>query len=696
MLTLERIKLQNFLSHANTELDLSSTPKLLIDGLSGAGKSAIVDAIIWCFYGKGRSDNRSLIKKGMKTASVKLVAKNGDVRYYFERKVTSTGKHTIEVSTLDEKDVPTPIKITGVKALQDYIESDILQSSYLLFINSAAYPQDNTENFVKQSAEKRKDLILEIIKASDYDAYYDRSRAFLRDKEMEFGVLTAEIKADIAYVEENKLLVGGVKEAEENLKDVEKYLAMISSTIKTLEDANKENEATRSRINEISIKIQVVEKAIELMSEANKILKNKINTLEGVDMNAINLKIIELDQLRRLINDYENWKKEYEKITQDCPKDYVIKEVETEINEINKKIVGLQNLPSLTCPQCGADCPHVKNDREAQIADYTELLVKKMKKEDELKEKVKSIGVAVEKLGEACCDPAAYEQAVKDEKALRQIELQMSAYEKDANDLGDYRTQVVANDIRLDELYGEKEELGVEKTELLLKFKPDIAEQIENTRRIETEQLRLQNNLESRLEFARKVEANYNKSVARIAEIQKQLYRINEDVEAVSAVKEAFGSKGIKSIVVDYVLPQLEDRINEVLSKMSDFTIRLETQKDNAKGDGFIEGLFVTVTNGQGETFDLANYSGGERNKINAAVSEGLASLQKIGFRILDESITGLDNSTIENFLEVLKGIETRFEQLICISHLQPVKDAFSKHVLVQKVNGTSTIKTYD
>jgi DNA repair exonuclease SbcCD ATPase subunit len=398
---------------------------------------------------------------------------------------------------------------------------------------------------------------------------------------------------------------------------------------------------------------------------------------------------------RQIIFDYEKWKKEYEKISKDCPKDYTLKEVEAEIIEINKKIVGLQNLPNLTCPQCGADCPHVKNDREAQVADYTELLVKKMNRESEIHAALDLVDNFLIHNPNLVTENE-YSEAVLTEEKLRQVELQLSAYKKDADMLGDYRTQVVANDMKLDELYGEKEELGVEKTKLLLKFKPDVAEQVENARKIETEQLRMLNNIESSLEYTRKVEATYNKCVAKIAENQKQLYRINEDVEAVSAVKEAFGSKGIKSIVVDYVLPQLEDRINEVLSKMSDFTIRLETQKDNAKGDGFIEGLFVTVTNGQGETFDLANYSGGERNKINAAVSEGLASLQKIGFRILDESITGLDNSTIENFLEVLKGIETRFEQLICISHLQPVKDAFSKHVLVQKVNGTSTIKTYD
>ena len=64
MMIIEEVKLKNFLSHGDTTVSLQDGQKVLIDGASGAGKSSIVDALVWGLYGEGRSDNRSLIKKG--------------------------------------------------------------------------------------------------------------------------------------------------------------------------------------------------------------------------------------------------------------------------------------------------------------------------------------------------------------------------------------------------------------------------------------------------------------------------------------------------------------------------------------------------------------------------------------------------------------------------------------------------------
>ena len=105
-----------------------------------------------------------------------------------------------------------------------------------------------------------------------------------------------------------------------------------------------------------------------------------------------------------------------------------------------------------------------------------------------------------------------------------------------------------------------------------------------------------------------------------------------------------------------------------------------------------MEGLFITVKNAQGEEFDFNSYSGGERVRISVAISEALASLQRVGFRIMDETIQALDENMIENFTTVLGKIQSRYSQLICISHLQPVKDLFEKRILVSKLDGVSHI----
>jgi exonuclease SbcC len=144
---------------------------------------------------------------------------------------------------------------------------------------------------------------------------------------------------------------------------------------------------------------------------------------------------------------------------------------------------------------------------------------------------------------------------------------------------------------------------------------------------------------------------------------------------------------------VDYLVPQLEDRINEVLGQMSDFRIRLDTQKATVDDEGIKEGLFITVINDLGEELPFDSYSGGEKVKITVAISEALASLMSgVGFRIMDENIVSLDKESTDGFVSVLVKLQKQFPQLLVISHLQEVKDIFEKSVTITKVNGISKI----
>ena len=126
---------------------------------------------------------------------------------------------------------------------------------------------------------------------------------------------------------------------------------------------------------------------------------------------------------------------------------------------------------------------------------------------------------------------------------------------------------------------------------------------------------------------------------------------------------------------------------------MSDFRIRLATQKEKADEEGVKEGLFITVINDRKEELAFTNYSGGEKVKITVAISEALASLMNtVGFRIMDENIVSLDSESTEGFVDVLLKLQEKFPQLLIISHLQEIKDIFEKQILITKVNGVSRI----
>ena len=100
--------------------------------------------------------------------------------------------------------------------------------------------------------------------------------------------------------------------------------------------------------------------------------------------------------------------------------------------------------------------------------------------------------------------------------------------------------------------------------------------------------------------------------------------------------------------------------------------------------------------NDQGEEFDYDSYSGGQKIKILFAITEGLAQMQKIEFRILDEAVIGLDEESGDQFAAAILAFQGRFKQLICISHLQQIKDLFENKIVVKNFLGTSKIEVVD
>ena len=157
-------------------------------------------------------------------------------------------------------------------------------------------------------------------------------------------------------------------------------------------------------------------------------------------------------------------------------------------------------------------------------------------------------------------------------------------------------------------------------------------------------------------------------------------------------LKGAFSPNGLKAIVIDYILPMLEDKINSVLSQLSSFRIKLSTQKLSVDGEKTIEGLWITIVNDQNEEMAFESYSGGEKTSLNVSIFEGLASMQKFGFRIFDETILGLDNTMIENFGTVILKLKENINQLLIISHIPAVQEIFTEKIEIKKVNGTSQI----
>ncbi|MEM1948838.1 MAG: ATP-binding protein, partial [Candidatus Caldarchaeum sp.] len=58
---IERIEIRNFMSHRETSLELRRGLNVFI-GRNGAGKSSVVDALLYCLYGRhSRGEVRNVV-----------------------------------------------------------------------------------------------------------------------------------------------------------------------------------------------------------------------------------------------------------------------------------------------------------------------------------------------------------------------------------------------------------------------------------------------------------------------------------------------------------------------------------------------------------------------------------------------------------------------------------------------------------
>jgi exonuclease SbcC len=161
---------------------------------------------------------------------------------------------------------------------------------------------------------------------------------------------------------------------------------------------------------------------------------------------------------------------------------------------------------------------------------------------------------------------------------------------------------------------------------------------------------------------------------------------------------EAFGKKGLQALIIDTVLPELEDESNKLLAGMSDgrMSVRFETIRDSKKGDA-IETLDLKISDEAGvRSYEL--FSGGEAFRVNFAVRVALSKLlarrsgAALKTLIIDEGFGSQDGSGRERLVDAIRSIEGDFERVLVITHIQELKDVFPVRIDITKTANGSQI----
>ncbi|MDD2921108.1 MAG: SMC family ATPase [Anaerolineales bacterium] len=191
---------------------------------------------------------------------------------------------------------------------------------------------------------------------------------------------------------------------------------------------------------------------------------------------------------------------------------------------------------------------------------------------------------------------------------------------------------------------------------------------------------------------------------ARKKEYANQREELNQQIMRHKTLERAFGKDGVPALLIEQALPQIENKANDLLERLSDgqMSIRFVTQaeyKDKKRGD-LKETLDIQISDGGGaRAYEM--YSGGEAFRINFAIRLALSEIlaQRKGARlqtlVIDEGFGSQDAQGRQRLIEAINLVRNDFAKILVITHLDELKDAFPNRIEVEKTERGSTVKVY-
>ena len=189
---------------------------------------------------------------------------------------------------------------------------------------------------------------------------------------------------------------------------------------------------------------------------------------------------------------------------------------------------------------------------------------------------------------------------------------------------------------------------------------------------------------------------------ARKADYSTQREELNQQIVRYKNLERAFGKDGVPALLIEQALPQIEQKANDLLDRLSDghMSIRFVTQAEykDKKRDDLKETLDIQISDSAGLR-DYEMYSGGEAFRVNFAIRLALSEIlsQRKGARlqtlVIDEGFGSQDAQGRQRLIEAINLIKHDFAKILVITHLDELKDAFPNRIEVEKTERGSTVK---
>tara|TARA_R110001592_G_scaffold143223_8_gene365889 strand:+ start:616 stop:1164 length:549 start_codon:yes stop_codon:yes gene_type:complete len=165
-----------------------------------------------------------------------------------------------------------------------------------------------------------------------------------------------------------------------------------------------------------------------------------------------------------------------------------------------------------------------------------------------------------------------------------------------------------------------------------------------------------------------------------------RLKELEQQYQGYEYYQKAVNRDGVPYHLITKALPQIESEINNILNQVVEFTIVLHTDGKN---------INAHIVYDDDNYWPLELTSGMEKFVSSLAIRTSLinvSNLPRPNFLAIDEGFGVLDSDNLNSMFLLFDYLKSQFGFLMCISHIDAMRDIVDKLIEIKKVNGYSEI----
>ncbi len=715
---LKRVKFSNILSYGNSQHEVifdEDGGLIWVRGSNGAGKSTIIEALTFAFFGKPYRNINIVHLKNTANPNVKMFVEVEFVRidskttdtYIIERTMNSGGATSFKISINGEGERK------GAGTTQKKIEEEYLGFNKHIFENIISLNTINTKPIIDMEPKEKRKLI-EAILTLQIDKLKDINSKELSKAQTKFESATSDVVKYTRDVRELDAIIEKMKqERENNLIELRSELKELTTELVDAESILRES---TDIVSDIVKRGKDTKQASDMLGDVDL----EISKLESIKV-LIPQYQQDKESLADAVNSHAKCEEELRKLEANCDgHDPVLinkeikahqeklKEIETKINktefernsqfkkmeDIKKHVADLKvGVPCNTCgkPSTEADVEKIKSTYRVEYksiqTSHTELggVI------DNLKKSIDEIHTTISDYEVKLAHANALAQAVSD---YRWGEHQRSGFtvsswkksvaekERQINEIG--YSDIASIEARIETLSQKK----LEKDALTKKLN-DLRIELSAAKERETADSNVVKGLKTRVDalstkIAEKSQISDSDSLAstiqKLDNASKDLVTARERVDKYSdriAIKEflkgMYGDSGIKKLVLGIFIPNLNKAIAHNLQLFNlPYTIAFDDAME----------IKFSSRYGMAEVFD--GLSEGQKRKINFAIAISFRDFVttiadfKINLLFLDEVLDiSTDLEALQDMIRLVKSKVREIGNIYLITHRG---DAFEEY----------------